>query len=84
VLRSLIEEIDMVTKVVRQGDSLAIVLDPGLLEQAGIREGMALQVEAAGHALVLREVREDRESRLDAAILETNLQFGDALRRLGE
>lgn len=74
----------MVTMVVRQGDSFAIVLDPSLLEQAGIREGMALQVEAAGHALVLREVREDRESRLDAAILETNLQFGDALRRLGE
>jgi len=53
---------DMIKKLVRTGNSLALVLDKELLEQTGITQETQLEVSTDGEVIVLSPVRSGRRN----------------------
>lgn len=75
----------MVTKLVKHGDSLALIIDAPTLAILGIQENTPLEVSTSGHQLVIEAAASDaRARRVKAALAETNRVFAPALKRLAE
>ncbi len=75
----------MVKKLSRHGNSLALVLDRGVLELLEIDAKTPLQITTDGHALIVSPVRdEERAKKFTAALEKANRKYGRALQRLGE
>lgn len=72
-------------QLIRHGETLAVVIDPSLLEELQITPETPLELTASGDAILIRPVREaGHHPRLDAALSQINAQFADDLRRLAE
>jgi antitoxin component of MazEF toxin-antitoxin module len=76
---------DMLKKLTRTGNSLAIVLDKPLLDQVGIDADTTLEVSTDGQVIVLSPVRDKRRTaRLKQIVAEAHRQYGGAFKRLAE
>ena len=75
----------MVKTLARHGNSLALVLDRGVLDLLDIHADTPLQITTDGKTLIVAPVRDEKRARRFAAALEkANQRYGRALKRLGE
>ncbi len=72
-------------KLIRHGNSLALVLDKPILEMLGIDTDTPLEITTNGDAILISPVRDQsRHAKLRAALETINERFGDDLKRLAE
>lgn len=75
----------MVKRLTKHGNSLALVIDRGVLDLLGIDADTALSVTTDGKCLIVTPVRSpQKEKRFRAALKEVNRRHGRALKRLAE
>jgi antitoxin MazE len=77
---------ELIKKLVRHGNSRALVIDKPILDLLNIAEDTEIEIITDGTALIMRPVRSDAERRrvFDVAMEETNRTWGSALKRLAE
>jgi antitoxin MazE len=72
-------------KLVRTGNSLAVVLDKGLLEETGIDARTALEISTDGEVIVISPVRSARRARkLGSVLAKAHLRYAGVFRELAE
>jgi len=75
----------MVKRLTRTGNSLALILDRPLLEQAGIDETTQVEVSTDGDVIVISPVRaKKRSARLHKALDEINDRYAGVFKRLAK
>jgi antitoxin component of MazEF toxin-antitoxin module len=75
----------MVKRLTRTGNSLALILDKPLLEQAGIDETTEVEISTDGDVIVISPVRtKKRAARLRTALEEINERYAGVFKRLSE
>lgn len=75
----------MVKKLVKHGNSLALVIDKPILELLRIDADTPLELSTDGDMLMVLPSRDPkREKKFRAALEEANRKFGRALKRLAE
>lgn len=76
----------MIKKLVRHGNSRALVIDKPILELLKCTEETAFEITTDGDSLTIRPIREEEARRIEfeAALRETNDEWGEALQRLAE
>jgi antitoxin component of MazEF toxin-antitoxin module len=75
----------MITKLIKHGNSLALVIDRSILELLGIDDGTPLEISTDGKALVVTPSRgKKHRKQFDAALDACNRRYGKALKRLAE
>lgn len=73
----------MIKKLTRHGNSMALVIDKGVLDLLNINDKTPLQITTDGRTLLIEPVRDEkRKRRFAAALKKTNLKYGRALKRL--
>jgi len=73
----------MLKKLTRHGNSLALVLDKGVIELLNIDSDTPLEISTDGSLLLITPVRdEERRRRFNAALEKTNARYGRTLKRL--
>ena len=73
----------MVKRLTKHGNSLALVIDRGVLDLLEIDGNTPLSVTTDGKCLIVTPVRDpEREKRFRAALEEGNRRYGKALKRL--
>lgn len=75
----------MIKHLTRHGNSLALVIDKGILELLEIEADTPLRITTDGNCLIVSPVRdEERERRFEKALDEVNRRYARALKRLAE
>jgi antitoxin component of MazEF toxin-antitoxin module len=75
----------MVKRLTRHGNSLALVIDKGVLELLEIGADTPLSITTDGRCLVLTPVRDEgRRKRFRAALEEGNRRYRKVLERLAD
>ena len=75
----------MIKKLTRHGNSLALILDRGILELLEIDADTPIEISTDGRSLIVSPVRdEEREARLEEALRKGNERYARMLRRLAE
>jgi antitoxin MazE len=75
----------MLKKLTRHGNSLALVIEKGVLELLNIDDQTPLEITTDGSLLLISPVRdEERRRQFQEAVARTNARYGHALRRLAE
>jgi antitoxin MazE len=75
----------MLKKLTRHGNSLALVIDKGILELLNIDSSTPLEISTDGTLLLISPVRdEERGRRFHEALGKANAKYGHALKRLAE
>lgn len=75
----------MIKRLSKHGNSLALVIDKGILDLLNIDGDTPLEVSTDGEVLVLAPVRDaERAKKFKDALEETNRRYGRALRNLGK
>lgn len=75
----------MTKKLVKTGNSLALVLDKPMLERLDIDGDTPLEVSTNGDVIIISPVRDKpRTNRLKAISDEINEEYGGVFRRLAE
>jgi antitoxin MazE len=75
----------MVKRLTKHGNSLALVIDRGVLDLLDIDAGTALSVTTDGKSLVVTPVKNERTERaFRAALREGNRRYGRMLKRLAD
>ncbi|MGH7427185.1 MAG: AbrB/MazE/SpoVT family DNA-binding domain-containing protein [Candidatus Methylomirabilaceae bacterium] len=75
----------MVKRLTKHGNSLALVIDRGVLDLLEIGVETPLSVTTDGKCLIVTPVRDpDRHKRFRAALAEGNRKYGKMLRRLAD
>ncbi|HEU4394713.1 MAG TPA: AbrB/MazE/SpoVT family DNA-binding domain-containing protein [Planctomycetota bacterium] len=75
----------MLKRLVKHGNSLALVIDRGVLDLLEIDAETPLAITTDGECLVVSPVRDEkRRARFEEAVREGNRRYGRALRRLAE
>lgn len=76
----------MKKKLVRHGNSRALVIDKPILELLDIGEDTEVEITTDGEALIIRPLRPGtiRRELFERALERTNRDWDDALRRLAE
>jgi antitoxin MazE len=73
----------MIKKLTRHGNSLAIVLDKGVIDLLNIDTETPLEISTDGSSLLITPVRDEkRRQQFQAALDKTNARYGSALKRL--
>jgi antitoxin component of MazEF toxin-antitoxin module len=72
-------------RLIRSGNSLALVIDKPLLEAIGIDETTELEVSTDGDVVVITPVRDRRrQSRFEEIVAEVHEQYGGVFKRLAK
>ena len=71
-------------RLVQYGDSLALVLDPELLEQMKIGPNSKLDIVTNGDSMIVTVRDEEHRAKLHHIMEEMNEQYGEVFRRLAE
>ena len=72
-------------KLIKHGNSLALVIDKPILEMLGISADTPLELTSNGDALLVSPVRDKaRQKKLTASLDKINRKFGGDLKRLAE
>lgn len=75
----------MVKRLAKHGNSLALVIDRGVLDLLEIDGNTPLSVTTDGKCLIVTPVRDPaREKRFRAALVKVNRRYGPALKRLAD
>ena len=75
----------MIKKLTKHGNSLALVIDKGILELLHIDADTPLSINTDGRNLILSPASDpQREKRVAAALEKVNRKYGKALKRLAE
>ena len=75
----------MIKKLTRHGNSLALVIDKGVLELLNINDQTPLEISTDGTILLVSPVRdEERKLKFQEALGKTNDKYGRALKRLAD
>ncbi len=75
----------MIKHLTRHGNSLALVIEKGVLELLEIKADTPLSITTDGRCLVITPVRDpERQKRFRAALEKGNRKYGRILRRLAE
>ena len=75
----------MVKRLTKHGNSLALVIDRGVLNLLEIDADTPLSVTTDGKCLIVTPVRDpEREKRFRAALAEGNRKYGQMLKRLAD
>jgi len=75
----------MVKRLAKHGNSLALVIDRGVLDLLEIDGNTPLSVTTDGKCLIVTPVRDPaREKRFRAALAEGNRKYGKMLKRLAD
>ncbi|MBI5598984.1 MAG: AbrB/MazE/SpoVT family DNA-binding domain-containing protein [Deltaproteobacteria bacterium] len=73
----------MIKKLTRHGNSMALVIDKGVLDLLDINDRTPLDISTDGKILLISPVRDEkRRRRFEAALEKTNRKYGRALKRL--
>ncbi len=75
----------MVKRLTRHGNSLALVIEKGVLELLDIGADTPLSISTDGRCLIITPVRDpERRKRFRAALDEGNRKYGRMLKRLAD
>lgn len=75
----------MLKKLTRHGNSLALVIDKGVLELLNIDDQTPLEISTDGTILMVSPVRDEkRKLQFHNALEKTNARYGRALKRLAD
>ncbi|MDD5701253.1 MAG: AbrB/MazE/SpoVT family DNA-binding domain-containing protein [Dehalococcoidales bacterium] len=75
----------MLKKLTRHGNSLALVIDKGVLELLNIDDKTPLEITTDGSILLISPVRDEKQkSQVQKAMGRVNAKYGRALKRLAE
>jgi antitoxin MazE len=75
----------MLKKLTRHGNSLALVIDKGVLELLNITDQTPLEISTDGTLLLISPVRDEKRKRqFQEALGKANTKFGGALKRLAD
>lgn len=75
----------MIKKLTRHGNSLALIMDRGVLDLLGIEADTPLDISTDGEVLIISPVRDEkRKKKFEQAVRETNRKYGRALKRLAD
>ena len=75
----------MVKRLAKHGNSLALVIDRGVLDLLEIDGNTPLSVTTDGKCLIVTPVRDPaREKRFRAALAKVNRRYGPAFKRLAD
>lgn len=73
----------MIKKLTKHGNSMALVIDKGVLDLLNIDDKTPLDISTDGKMLMIAPVRDEKRRKLFQAALEkTNKKYGRALKRL--
>ena len=73
----------MLKKLTRHGNSLALVIDKGVLELLNIDDKTPLEISTDGTLLLISPVRDEkRRHEFQEAVEKTNARYGHSLKRL--
>jgi len=73
----------LIKKLTKHGNSMALVIDKGVLELLEIDDKTLLNISTDGKALMITPVRDEkRRKEFEAALEKTNRKYGKALKRL--
>ena len=74
-----------IKRLAKHGNSLALVIDKGVLELLEIDADTPLHITTDGHCLVISPVRNpDREKRFRESLEQGNRKYGKMLKRLAD
>ena len=75
----------MIKKLTKHGNSLALVLDRGVLDLLEIDADTPLNIKTDGKCLIVTPAQDPtRQRKFRAALAKVNLQYGPALKQLAE
>ncbi len=75
----------MLKKLTRHGNSLALVIDKGILELLNIDDQTLLEISTDGTLLLISPVREEKRRLLfHKSLVKANARYGRALKRLAD
>jgi antitoxin component of MazEF toxin-antitoxin module len=78
-------EVDMTKKLIKHGNSLALVIDKPILEVLNVSGDTPFEITTDGRNLILSPQSEGNgEQDIIKSLEKINAKFGNALRRLGE
>jgi antitoxin component of MazEF toxin-antitoxin module len=73
----------MIKKLSKHGNSLALVIEKGVLDLLNIDEKTPLDITTDGKMLIISPVRDEkRKQQFEAALEKANKKYGRALKRL--
>lgn len=73
----------MIKKLTRHGNSMALVIDKGVLDILNIDDKTPLDISTDGKILLISPVRDEKRRRqFEAAVEKVNKKYGRALKRL--
>jgi antitoxin MazE len=75
----------MLKKLTRHGNSLALVIDKGVLELLNIDDQTLLEITTDGSILLISPVRDEKgRSQFHEAVARVNAKYGRTLKKLAE
>ncbi|MCF7954450.1 MAG: AbrB/MazE/SpoVT family DNA-binding domain-containing protein [Phycisphaerae bacterium] len=75
----------MVKKLIKHGNSLALVIDKPILELLDIAQDTSLELTTNGDSIMISPVRDkSRQKRLNKSLSKINATYGEDLKRLAE
>lgn len=75
----------MIKKLTKHGNSLALVIDRGVLDLLNIDAETPLNIKTDGKCLIVTPERDAaRQKKFRAALVKVNRQYGPALKKLAE
>jgi len=75
----------MIKKLIKHGNSAALVIERGILELLNITRDTPLDISTDGEVLIISPVRDEaRRKQFEAALEAANKRYGRALKRLAE
>ncbi|MDD5748518.1 MAG: AbrB/MazE/SpoVT family DNA-binding domain-containing protein [Actinomycetota bacterium] len=75
----------MIKKLTRHGNSLALIMDRGVLDLLGVDADTPLDISTDGEVLIISPVRDEKRRRkFEEAVRETNRKYGRALKKLAD
>jgi antitoxin MazE len=75
----------MLKKLTRHGNSLALVIDKGILELLNIDVNTPLEISSDGTLLLISPVRDEkRKLQFKEALAKVNIRYGRTLKRLAD
>lgn len=75
----------MIKRLTRHGNSLALVIDRGILDLLKMDSDTPVEISTDGNVLIIAPVRdESRAAKFKEALDKTNRRYGRALKKLAE
>lgn len=75
----------MIKKLTKHGNSLALVMERGVLDLLDINADTPLDISTDGEVLIISPIRDEkRRKKFEEAVAETNRKYGRALKKLAD